>query len=375
MIAFAGADVFDGRTTHRGCVLVVEEGRVAAVLPRDEAPTNARVERLEGGLLAPGFVDLQVNGGGGVLLNDEPTPEGMAAIARAHARFGTTGLLPTLITDEPHVMASALAAGREADDIPGVLGLHLEGPFIARTRKGAHREDFIRPPDESDLAALLAHGLPRLMVTLAPEIVPPADVERLANAGILVSLGHSDADYDTAAAAAKAGARAVTHLFNAMSPLSHRAPGLVGAALDCAGLSLGLIADGHHVHPAALRTAIRAKGSEAVFLVTDAMSSVGATARSFELHGRTVTRENGRLTLGDGTLAGSDLDMGAAVRFAVEIVGMAREEALRMASLYPARLLNLGDCGRLAPGSRADIVHLDDALAPLATWIAGRRAA
>jgi N-acetylglucosamine-6-phosphate deacetylase len=371
---FVGAAVFDGAAMRDGAALVVEDGRVAAIVPEAEAPAEGRVA-LGGGVLGPGFVDLQVNGGGGVLLNDRPDVEGIAAICAAHARLGTTGLLPTLITDTPEVtratVEAAVAAAAEA--VPGFLGLHLEGPHLDPRRKGAHDPALIRPMAAADLALLVeaAGRLPALMVTVAPESVTPQQVAALAGAGAIVSLGHSDTGVEGAQAAFAAGARVVTHLFNAMSQLGSREPGLVGAALDAEGVAAGLIADGIHVAPASLRVALASKrGEDAIFLVTDAMSVAGTELDGFALNGRRILRRGGRLTLEDGTLAGADIDFPGAIRVLVR-EGVALDRALRMATAAPARVLGRDDLGRLAPGLAADFVHLDADLALQGVWRAG----
>ncbi len=373
--ALCGARVFTGERFLAGHAVLVDDARVLDVLPMADVPAGCARHDLPGGTLAPGFIDAQANGGGGVLFNEARTAEGVAAIARAHARHGTTGLLPTFITDRGDRRAEAVAAVRTAvaAGAPGILGIHLEGPFLAPARKGAHDPGLIRPMTDADVDALLGTGLRTVLLTVAAEAVSPQQVRRLSEGGVIVSLGHSDAPYETAAAAADAGARGVTHLFNAMSQLGHRTPGLVGAALDHGGLWAGLIADGHHVHPAALRVALRAKqGPGRLFLVSDAMPPAGWGGDAFTLGGRAVTRRDGRLTLPDGTLAGSDLTMERAVGFAVEHLGQPLAEALRMASLYPAQFLRLdATCGRIAPGFVADMVLLNDALSVRAVWIAG----
>jgi N-acetylglucosamine-6-phosphate deacetylase len=317
-----------------------------------------------------------VNGGGGVLLNDAPTSGGVRKICDAHGKYGTTALLPTLITDSPAVTAKAVSAVKQAiaEQAPGCLGLHLEGPFLSPERRGAHDATLIRSMTDADVDEILSLGIETLLVTISPERIPPAMIRRLANGGVIVSLGHSNATYDQIMAAADAGARGVTHLYNAMSPLTHRAPGLVGAALDSGELWSGLIADGHHVHPAAIGVALRAKRQPGrIFLVTDAMSTVGSDLEVIELNGRTVRRKDGVLVLDDGTLAGSDLDMMSAVRFLVKQVGVELGEALRMASLYPAEFLGRSDLGRIVPGARADLVFIDDDLKARAVWRAGVR--
>ena len=374
---FTGANVFDGEAFIDGQAVLVEDGAIAALCPIGETVAADTIIDLEGGLLAPGFVDAQVNGGGGVLFNAAPTTSGLRAIAEAHRAFGVTAMLPTLITDTPETMHAAAAAVKDAiaAGSPGCLGIHLEGPFISPTRKGAHKGDFIRPMSDADVDVLLALDIDTVLVTLAPDAVPPERIRRLTDAGIIVSLGHSDATYDEVAQAVDAGATGVTHLFNAMSPLGNRAPGMIGAALEFGDLWCGIIADGHHVDPAALRLALRAKRRPGrLFLVSDAMPTAGDADDMFTLNGRTVTRTDGRLTLADGTLAGSDLDMASAVRFAIDELGVPRAEALRMASLYPATLLRKDDRhGRIRPGYRADFVHLDDDNAVQAVWVAGEK--
>ncbi|MFQ5623186.1 MAG: N-acetylglucosamine-6-phosphate deacetylase [Paracoccaceae bacterium] len=375
--AFTGCEIFDGGRRHADAALLVEGGRVAGVLRDADIPGGFRKIRLDGGLIAPGFVDLQVNGGGGVMLNDEQSVEALDRICRAHRQFGTTSLLATLITDTKDTTAAAVRAVTDAiaQRIDGVVGLHLEGPHLSLARKGAHDPALIRPMDDGDFALVsgAAGAMPSLMITVAPETVAPDRIADLAAAGAVVSLGHSDAGFDAARQAAASGASCVTHLFNAMSQLGNREPGLVGAALATGGLSAGLIADGFHVDPATIGIALRAKTDPGkIFLVTDAMSTIGTDAAGLCLNGRRIRREGGRLTLEDGTLAGADLDMISAVRFMVERIGVPVDEALRMASLYPARVLKReNEIGRLAPGARADFLRLDTELRLLNVWCGG----
>ena len=373
-LAITGAEIFDGIKRRAQHAVIVEGARILDVLPVAVLPADMPVRRVTGGVLAPGFIDLQVNGGGGVLLNDAPTAGGVRIMCDAHARFGTAALLPTLITDSPAVTARAVAAVKQAiaDAVPGCLGLHLEGPFLSPERRGAHDATLIRTMTEADVDEILDLGIETLLLTVSPERIAPAIIRRLVQGGVVVSLGHSNATYDQILAAVDAGARGVTHLFNAMSPLTHRAPGLVGGALDSGELWCGLIADGHHVHPAAIGIALRAKRRPGrIFLVTDAMSTVGSGQQTIELNGRTVWRRNGALELADGTLAGSDLDMMSAVRYLVKQVGVELGEAVRMASTYPAEFLKRSDLGRIAAGTRADLVHIDDDLKAAAIWRAG----
>ncbi len=366
--------LFDGSRLRNAMAVVHRAGRIDAVMPAGALPQDISCVHLpKGALLAPGFIDIQVNGGGGVLLNDDPTPAGFAAIAHAHRAFGTTGCLPTLITDRWEVVERALAALPVAIRQPGVLGLHLEGPFLNVARKGVHRAELFLQPGEKHRRALIdATGCCPLLLTLAPECVSQGFIAALAQAGIIVAAGHSDASAAEVLAAADAGLRGVTHLYNAMSQLSGRAPGLVGAALADARLHAGLICDGVHVDPLGMCVAMRAMGPARLMLVTDAMPLVGTERTRFDLLGREVRLEGGRLSAADGTLGGAHLTMIDAVRNAMRFMGATLEEALTMASATPARFVQLGDeLGALAPRYRADMVALDATMAVLGTWVGG----
>jgi N-acetylglucosamine-6-phosphate deacetylase len=373
MIVLSGARIFDGERFLVDHAVVVEGERIAAIVPHAERPPGAARD-LGGGLLAPGYIDVQVNGGGGVLFNDDPTPEGIARIAAAHRKHGTVGLLPTLVTDAPQVMGAAIAATREARHrTPATLGLHLEGPFLDPRRRGAHELNYIRDLAPDDVEMIAAANCGAVMVTLAPNRVATERIAELARRGVLVSLGHSEASYEEARAAIQAGARAFTHLFNAMSAPLGREPGMVGAALDLADAFVGIIADGHHVHEANLRIALAAKRRDRFMLITDAMPPAAGGPDHFDLQGRRVTRANGCLRLDDGTLAGSVLTMDEAVRYVVNVVGVDLGDALAMASRVPATFLRRdNELGRIAPGHLASLVHLDDELRVLETWIEGR---
>ena len=376
--AFIGARIFDGEHWHEDAALVAGLGGVEGIVAA-AAVGDLPVERLDGGMLVPGFVDLQVNGGGGVLLNEQPTADGIRTICTTHAQFGTTALLPTLITDTPEITTAAIAAGIAAVETraPGFLGLHIEGPHIALARKGAHDPMLIRPMEDADIERLIEgrRRLPNLLTTVAAEIVHPQQIARLTAAGIVVSIGHSDAGLAAVEAAVGAGASMGTHLFNAMSQIGNREPGLVGAVLADGRMHAGLIADGIHVHAESIGIALRAKrGPARIFLVTDAMSMTGTDLKSFTLNGRTIYRSEGALRLADGTLAGADLTMIDAVAFMHRRVELPLEEALRMASVYPARALGVEQRhGHLGAGAAADFVHLSEALTVNATWIGGRR--
>jgi N-acetylglucosamine-6-phosphate deacetylase len=377
MTAIRGARIFDGSTWHDGKALLVAGDRFAGIVAPEKVPADAQNVDYDGQWIVPGFVDLQVNGGGGAQFGDVTSLEAIRTITSAHARFGTTKLLPTLITDTPETTELALEAGRaaRAARVSGYLGLHLEGPHLSIARKGAHDPALIRPMEKTDLERLLRFrdGVGVLLTTLAPENVTLEQVKALTDAGVLVSIGHTDTDAKTAQGYFAAGATMVTHLFNAMSPLTHREPGLVGAALATPQVFAGLIADGYHVDPIAMGIALRGKvGPAKIFLVTDAMSPIGTDMTGLKLNGRQIFRRDGRLILADGTLAGADIDMLGCVQKAVRLLGLSVEEALRMASLYPAEAVRLGDShGRIAKGFVADFVALSSSLEHIATWIDG----
>jgi N-acetylglucosamine-6-phosphate deacetylase len=376
MKALLATRVFDGGGFIGPSAVLFEHGRVIDLTGAADVPEGVAVELLpDDAILAPGFVDLQVNGGGGVMFNADPTPATLARIAEAHARLGTTAVMPTLISSDRATRRAAIAAARAAwaEKIPGVVGLHLEGPFLAPARRGIHPAEAITTPDAEDLAELTAAFAAPVMITLAPEIVAAADIAALAAAGRLVFAGHSDASFEQAQAGFEAGIIGSTHLFNAMSQLTGRAPGLVGAALS-RGVA-GIIVDLLHVHPASVALAFARMGAERLFLVSDAMATAGSDMTSFDLAGRTIRLVDNKLTGADGTLAGAHLCMAEAVRRAVQDVGIPLAAALRMATQTPADAVGLAEHGRIASGSRADFVVLDSALTVRAVWRDGEKLA
>lgn len=377
--ALTGARIFSDGAFLENHALIVADGAIEAVSP--DVPAGCERVHLNGGDLLPGFIDVQVNGGGGVLFNDQPTVAGIEAIGTAHRRFGTTGFLPTLISDDVAVMDRAIDAVEQAiaGKVPGVLGIHLEGPFLNPARAGIHDKSRFRVIDDALIERLARLKGGRTVMTLAPECAPPGAIGKLAAKGVLVCAGHSAADYAATTTALIEGVRGFTHLFNAMTPFTSREPGMVGSALNDAASWCGIIADLHHVHPASLAVALRAKPSDRFFLVTDAMSTVGSYQKTFMLGETRITASGGRLTGPDGTLAGSDLDMASAVRNMIAAVGVSPGTAITMASGAPAAFLGLESVrGRIAPGLAADLVHVDraagDGMAVLATWIGGVRA-
>jgi N-acetylglucosamine-6-phosphate deacetylase len=375
--ALVNARVLTDHGPQDGLAVLVRGDRIEAIVRADDARvTAAQRHDLTGRLLLPGFIDVQVNGGGGVLFNAEPTVDALATMGAAHRKFGTTGFLPTLITDTADVMRKALDAVDTAIEqgVPGVLGIHLEGPFLATARKGIHDASLFRLPDADDIAAITRNRRGVVMLTLAVEEVPLDTIRQLSEAGVLVVAGHTAASYDATRAALDAGVCGFTHLYNAMTPLGSREPGVVGAALDDPYSWCGLIVDGHHVHPAALRVAIAAKARGKSVLVTDAMPPVGADNPEYILNGQTIIARDGICQSNAGVLAGSALDMATGVRNLVNMVGLPLAEASRMASAYPAAWLGLDRThGRLVAGQRADFAVMDEGLVVSETWIGGVR--
>ncbi len=376
MKALSNACVLTDRGFQEHHTVIVSDALIHAVMDDGDFDQNdIEAQDIGGQLLLPGFVDIQVNGGGGVLFNDSPSVDSIRAIAVAHRRYGTTGFLPTLISDDLDSIAAAIAAADAAiaAGVPGVLGIHLEGPFLNKQKRGVHDASKLRVLDMNAIELLSSLTSGKTMVTLAPEMTSPELIRALVDAGVIVAAGHSNASYEEVQTALDAGLSGFTHLFNAMSQLSNRAPGVVGAALDDEQSWCGLIADGHHVHPAALRIAIASKTRGRCLLITDAMPCVGADQKTFELNGQAINISDGKCVTADGTLAGSSLDMASAVRYTEDVLGVDRAEAVRMASQYPAEAIGLGDqIGRIAPGYRANFVIADHDLNIVDTWIDGQ---
>ena len=376
-VAFVNGRVLTDSGLEEGLTVTTGSAHIASV-GRSKAARTKPSEKIDlgGKLLLPGFIDTQVNGGGGVLFNDAPTVESIDAIGRAHRQFGTTAFLPTLVSDDLQVVADALSATRDAiaAKVPGVLGIHIEGPFLNEDRKGVHDASKIRYLDEEAFRLLTRPTGGKTLLTLAPEKTTPQMIRKLTDAGVVVSAGHSNATYAEIRAALENGLTGFTHLFNAMSQITVREPGVVGAALDDPDSWCSIIVDGHHVDPVVLRLALRCKRKDRFVLVTDAMPSVGAGQKSFSLLGRRISVRNGVCIGDDGTLAGSNIDMATAVRNTVQLLHVGIADAVRMASVYPAEFIGLAhEFGRIAPGYRANLVVADDELNVLGTWIDGSR--
>lgn len=372
--AICASQLFDGERWLSDHALLLKGDLIEAVMPSRLIPSNVNRIELGDGILAPGLIDIQVNGGGDIMLNNHPTADGVQRIAASHRKFGTTGLLPTVISDtrEIHQAAANAVAKARANGAAGVLGLHIEGPFFDMQRRGTHNAKMIRSMEKQDIEWLSEiAGFP-VVLTLAPEHTSPGQIRQLSDAGLLLCAGHTDADYESIRAAIAEGLRGFTHLFNAMKPMTAREPGTVGAALEDPETWAGIIVDGHHVHPATVRLALQAKASGKLLLVSDAMSTVGGEQDSFEIYGEHIAERDGRLINSEGNLAGSAIALIDAVRIGHEQIGVELGECLRMASLYPAQFLNLGhQLGRLHQGFRADLVYFNRDFTVTDTWVAG----
>ncbi|MDP9088940.1 MAG: N-acetylglucosamine-6-phosphate deacetylase [Pseudomonadota bacterium] len=373
--ALVNGRILAGDRIVSGPTVLLADGFIEGVVaPTDPRCRDAMREDLEQQILLPGFIDVQVNGGGGVLFNDNPSLESIQAIGTAHRRFGTTGFLPTLISDDLDTISQAIAAVQGALDthMSGVLGIHIEGPFLNWARRGVHDPKHLRRLDNGAVSLLCGLRDGRTVLTLAPEMTTTVMIAQLAASGILISAGHSDANFAQTTAAIAHGVRGFTHLFNAMAPLAPREPGIVGAALYDPNTWCGIIVDGHHVDPVMLKLALRCKRHDRFMLVTDAMPPVGSPEPSFVLQGRTIHVKDGVCRDENGTLAGTGLDMATAVRNAVALLSLDLAEAARMASEYPAAFLGLDrELGRIAPGYRANLALMDDDLQVTRTWIEG----
>ncbi|GAB2694404.1 N-acetylglucosamine-6-phosphate deacetylase [Aliiglaciecola aliphaticivorans] len=367
--------LFDGQAYHSDQVLVIE-GRNIIAMDQD----TSQVDIVLNGLVAPGFVDLQVNGGGGVLFNAQPNVASLKIIFAAHAKFGTTGLMPTVITDDIITMEKAADAVAEgiSQNLPGILGIHFEGPHISTRKKGAHSQQYIRPITDREWALFKRKDLGKIIVTLAPEMVPDEQIKALVSLGVKVCIGHSNADAVTTNKALESGASGFTHLFNAMSPISAREPGVTGVALTSEVARCGLIVDGHHVDDLNIRLALKAKPTGGIFLVTDAMPPVGTDAKEFEFFDRHVTVKDGRLISTTGELAGAAIDMASSVRYCHFKLGICLDESIRLASQYPKDYLSdspvkSGSTVQLAPGMLANFIQLDEQLVVQSTWVNGNK--
>ncbi len=374
--ALVNGTVFTGETMLENQAVIVQDEHISNLCPTDHLSGSITRIDLDGQLLCPGFIDTQVNGGGGVMFNDMPSIQGLETIAKAHRRFGSTSILPTLITDsdEKIILAQQALNAALTSQLPGILGIHIEGPYISLNRRGVHNPDFIRVLDKAAVELLSGFAKGVRLITLAPENQSTGSISSLCEMGFIVNAGHTSATFSQTQQALAEGLSGFTHIYNAMPPMQNREPGVLGAALIDANSWCGVIVDTFHVHKAALLVLLRSKPQGKVLLVTDAMATVGSKHDSFNLYGQTISAVDGRCALEDGTLAGSDLNMAQAVKNTIEYLDLQLEEALRMASKYPAEFIKRGhDLGQIAPGYRADFALLDEDFNVTATWVGGKQ--
>lgn len=362
--------IFDGEQFFSDKTLEIADGKIVAI--HDEVLPNAQVLS---GTLTAGFIDYHVNGGGGKLFNFEPTIETLKTMVTAHAKFGTTAMVPTLITDTADVMTQAADATAKAiaNSLSGVIGVHFEGPHLSIPKKGVHEASLVRPIGDVEREIFARQDLGVKIVTLAPENVSNEDIRFLVSTNNKVSLGHSNATFARAKEGVVLGADGFTHLFNAMSPFTSREPGMLGAALQSDAAWCGIIIDGHHMHYGSAQVAYAAKPRGKLLLITDAMSTVGSDQQGFEFFGVEVIRDGDKLATAEGTLAGSALDMITAVKNAVVHCEIPLAEALNMASLYPAEYLGVASTmGSIEVGKNADLTLYTDDFTVTKTWISGK---
>lgn len=365
--------LFDGKTLHENHPISFEDGKIIAF-----DTIKGAIENKVSGLLTAGFIDTQVNGGGGYLLNQDTNLHTLKAMTNAHAKFGTSSLLPTLITSDVRKIEQTanLISTALAQNTPGIIGVHFEGPHISEPKKGIHSSQQIRSISQQELDIYCRDDLGIKVVTLAPESVDCDIIKTLVASNVHVCLGHSNATFAQTQAALAAGASGFTHLFNAMSALESREPNMVGAALLDEQSWCGLILDGHHVHPSTAKLAYKVKAAHKMMLVTDSMSTIGSEQTNLQFDGHQISLTGDKLTSNTGQLAGSALNMITAVNNAVKMLNIPFIDALKMASLYPAQFLGIADSyGQLAIGSNADLTLISTTNSSphiVNTWIGGK---
>ena len=361
--ALVNCDIYTGKETVYDKAIIIENNLIESLIDVSKVPSNIDVVDLGGLSVAPGFIDLQVNGGGGYLFTDNSTQNAISEIFEAHKKFGTTNFLPTIISTSYENIIESIENVRKcmSHDMYGVLGLHVEGPYLNSKKGGVHDKNYIRRIQDDEFNAILKRGADVIkIVTISPEMVDTKYIKKLVNSGIRVAAGHSDATYEQAVEAFESGVSSVTHIFNAMSQFGSRDPGLVGAALENDNIWAGIIVDGYHVHFSSVKVCKKAKAWNKLFLITDAMPPVGKPDHAFKLGNLEISCYEGKCTTEDGTLAGSALNMASAIRNCIQKVGIPMDEALRMASTYPAEYLCINDrFGRIEPGYTANMTIFD----------------
>ena len=373
--AITGSKLFNGTEFIEHKALLIDGQHIAGIVNEDSVPGDFEVQVLEGGILSPGFIDLQVNGGGGKLFNNSPDKESLNTIISAHQYFGTTSIMPTVISDSLNILQKCTdTISNEIDNNHSLLGIHIEGPFFNVKYRGVHQKQYINTINASYLNLFETLDKFPVMLTLAPECISIKQLKHLKSLGFKILAGHTDANYDQLEEAVKYGLDGFTHLFNAMGQISAREPGVVGSALDFDETSASIIVDLHHVHPSLINLSFKQKPKGKLFFVSDSMATINHGEPSFELYDEVVSESNGRIINSEGKLAGSSITQIDAIKNAYQKCSIPLESAISMATLYPAEYLGVSDyIGQLKKGYRADLAHFDSNFHVQNVWLAGKQ--
>jgi N-acetylglucosamine-6-phosphate deacetylase len=373
--AITGSKLFNGIDFIEHKALLIEDQHIAGIVNKDAIPTDFQVKKLDGGILSPGFIDLQVNGGGGKLFNNSPDKESLNTIISAHQYFGTTSIMPTVISDSLNILQKCTdTISNEIDNNHSLLGIHIEGPFFNVKYRGVHQKQYINTINASYLNLFETLDKFPVMLTLAPECISIKQLKHLKSLGFKILAGHTDANYDQLEEAVKYGLDGFTHLFNAMGQISAREPGVVGSAFDFDETSASIIVDLHHVHPSLINLSFKQKPKGKLFFVSDSMATINHGEPSFELYDEVVSESNGRIINSEGKLAGSSITQIDAIKNAYQKCSIPLESAISMATLYPAEYLGVSDyIGQLKKGYRADLAHFDSNFHVQNVWLAGKQ--
>ena len=373
--AITGSKLFNGIDFIEHKALLIEDQHIAGIVNKDAIPTDFQVKKLDGGILSPGFIDLQVNGGGGKLFNNSPDKESLNTIISAHQYFGTTSIMPTVISDSLNILQKCTnTISNEINNNHSLLGIHIEGPFFNVKYRGVHQKQYINTINASYLNLFETLDKFPVMLTLAPECISIKQLKHLKSLGFKILAGHTDANYDQLEEAVKYGLDGFTHLFNAMGQISAREPGVVGSAFDFDETSASIIVDLHHVHPSLINLSFKQKPKGKLFFVSDSMATINHGEPSFELYDEVVSESNGRIINSEGKLAGSSITQIDAIKNAYQKCSIPLESAISMATLYPAEYLGVSDyIGQLKKGYRADLAHFDSNFHVQNVWLAGKQ--
>jgi len=373
--AITGSKLFNGLDFIEHKALLIDGQNIAGIVNEDDIPTDFKVQKLDGGILSPGFIDLQVNGGGGKLFNNSPDNESLNTIISAHQYFGTTSIMPTVISDSLNILQKCTdTISNEIKNNHSLLGIHIEGPFFNVKYRGVHQKQYINTINASYLSLFEKLDKFPVMLTLAPECISIKQLKHLKSLGFKILAGHTDASYDQLEEAIKYGLDGFTHLFNAMGQISAREPGVVGSALDFDKTSASIIVDLHHVHPSLINLSFKLKPKGRLFFVSDSMATINHGEPSFELYDEVVSESKGRIINSEGKLAGSSITQIDAIKNAYQKCNIPLDSAISMATLYPAEYLGVADhIGQLKKGCRANLTHFDSDFHVHNVWLAGKQ--